>query len=97
MDIRTALAARNYANAREAALPEPNPRRSATDLAGDIAQDFAATMQAADTTAQQTMMGEADPHALVEALAQSQLAVETVVTVRDKVVEAYQEILRMPV
>ena len=37
------------------------------------------------------------PHALVQALASSQLAVETVATVRDKVVEAYQEILRMPV
>jgi flagellar hook-basal body complex protein FliE len=35
--------------------------------------------------------------ALVEALAASSLAVETAVTVRDKVVEAYQEILRMPV
>jgi flagellar hook-basal body complex protein FliE len=33
----------------------------------------------------------------VQALAQSQLAVETVTAVRDKVVEAYQEILRMPV
>jgi flagellar hook-basal body complex protein FliE len=43
------------------------------------------------------MVGGADPHALVEALAQSELAVETVVAVRDKVVEAYQEILRMPV
>jgi flagellar hook-basal body complex protein FliE len=30
-------------------------------------------------------------------LASTQLAVETVTTVRDKVVEAYQEILRMPV
>ena len=36
-------------------------------------------------------------HALVQALAQTELAVETAVTVRDKVVEAYQEILRMPV
>jgi flagellar hook-basal body complex protein FliE len=43
------------------------------------------------------MTGRADPHALVEALAQTELAVETVVSVRDKVVEAYQEILRMPV
>jgi flagellar hook-basal body complex protein FliE len=43
------------------------------------------------------MMGGADPHALVEALAASEMAVDTVVTVRDKVVEAYQEILRMPV
>ena len=43
------------------------------------------------------MTGGADPHALVQALANSQLAVETVSTVRDRVVEAYQEILRMPV
>ena len=43
------------------------------------------------------MTGSADPHALVEALANTQLAVETAVTVRDRVVEAYQEILRMPV
>jgi flagellar hook-basal body complex protein FliE len=41
--------------------------------------------------------GKADPHALVQALAQTELAVETAVTVRDRVVEAYQEILRMPV
>ena len=41
--------------------------------------------------------GGADPHALVQALAETQLAVETAVTVRDRVVEAYQEILRMPV
>jgi flagellar hook-basal body complex protein FliE len=31
------------------------------------------------------------------AIAESKLAVDTVVTVRDRVVEAYQEILRMPV
>ena len=43
------------------------------------------------------MIGQADPHALVTALAQSELAIETAATLRDKVVEAYQEILRMPV
>eukprot|EP00581_Thalassiosira_minuscula_P022352 CAMPEP_0184414698 /NCGR_PEP_ID=MMETSP0738-20130409/8212_1 /TAXON_ID=385413 /ORGANISM="Thalassiosira miniscula, Strain CCMP1093" /LENGTH=43 /DNA_ID= /DNA_START= /DNA_END= /DNA_ORIENTATION= len=43
------------------------------------------------------MTAKADPHTLVQALAQSELAVETAVTVRNKVVEAYQEILRMPV
>ena len=45
----------------------------------------------------QSMTEGADPHALVQALSQTELAVETVVTVRDRVVEAYQEILRMPV
>ena len=43
------------------------------------------------------MTGRADPHSLVQALAATELAIETAVTVRDKVVEAYQEILRMPV
>ena len=45
----------------------------------------------------QSMTGDADPHALVQALAQTELAVETAVTIRNRVVEAYQEILRMPV
>ena len=44
-----------------------------------------------------TMTGRADPHSLVEALSATELAVETAVVLRDKVVEAYQEILRMPV
>jgi len=34
---------------------------------------------------------------VVQALAQTELAVETAISIRDKVVEAYQEILRMPV
>ena len=43
------------------------------------------------------MTGQADAQALVQAVAQTELAVETAVTIRNKVVEAYQEILRMPV
>ncbi|MCL4165422.1 UNVERIFIED_CONTAM: hypothetical protein GTU68_015016 [Idotea baltica] len=62
-----------------------------------LARDFAATLQDGEATAKAAMTGGADPHALVHALAQTELAVETAVTVRDKVVEAYQEILRMPV
>jgi len=62
-----------------------------------VARDFAATLQEGEATAKAAMAGEADPHALVQALAQTELAVEAAVTVRDKVVEAYQEILRMPV
>ena len=59
--------------------------------------DFAKTMAEGENTAKAAMTGGADPHALVQALAASELAVETAVTVRNKVVEAYQEILRMPV
>jgi len=59
--------------------------------------DFAQTLAHAETTSKAAMTGDADPHALVQALAQTELAVETAVTIRNKVVEAYQEILRMPV
>ena len=63
-----------------------------------MAGSFADTLAQGEQTARAAMTGGADPHALVEALGLiSQLAVETVATVRDKVVEAYQEILRMPI
>ncbi|MFE3836773.1 flagellar hook-basal body complex protein FliE [Pseudogemmobacter sonorensis] len=95
MDPITSIAARNYAQARTAAAPGPSDG-GGFSLAG-AAENFAETLLRHETTARAAMTGGADPHALVEALASSQLAVETVVTVRDRVVEAYQEILRMPV
>ena len=95
MDVRTALAAQTYAQSRPATTPSPESGAEA-GFARAIG-DFAQTLAKGDQTAQAAMTGQADPHALVEALAASQLAVETAVTVRDKVVEAYQEILRMPV
>jgi len=94
MDVRS-IAAQNYAAARPATEPKQN--QSATDTLRRATSDFAQTLQHAEDTAKAAMVGDADPHALVQALAQSELAVETIVTVRDRVVEAYQEILRMPV
>ncbi len=96
MDINTLGAAQKYAAARPATEPKADAA-GAGDVLKDIARDFASTLQEGEATARAAMTGEADPHALVQALAQTELAVEAAVTVRDKVVEAYQEILRMPV
>ncbi len=96
MDIRKNLAAQLYANTRIAA-PPAQAQPSAEDAGARFLESFAQTLDRGEATARAAMSGQADPHALVEALASSQTAVETVVTVRDKVVEAYQEILRMPV
>jgi flagellar hook-basal body complex protein FliE len=95
MDIRSTLAAQTYAGARPAT--QPNAEAGGTGGFAAAFADFASTLRAGEDQALSTMQGDADPHALVMALAQSQLAVETVVAVRDRVVEAYQEILRMPV
>ena len=96
MDIRAITAAGKYAAAKPATEAQPGAG-PALNSVRDAAADFAATLRDAETTATAAMTGDADPHALVQALAQAELAVETVVTVRNKVVEAYQEILRMPV
>lgn len=96
MDVRTSLAAQSYAQARSVAAPSPQPGGAEAGFARALGS-FAETLAQGEQTARAAMTGGADPHALVQALASSQLAVETVATVRDKVVEAYQEILRMPV
>ena len=93
MDIK-ALVAQNYAASKAATAPEPSAGGGA--LFG-AASDFMSTLKASESAAMGAMTGDADPHALVQALAQTELAVQTAVSVRDKVVEAYQEILRMPV
>lgn len=96
MDIRTSIAADTYAKARVATAPEPQPGGAGAALSR-AAESFVETLAQGEQTAHAAMTGKADPHALVEALAASQMAVDTAVTLRDKVVEAYQEILRMPV
>ncbi|MGR3514779.1 MAG: flagellar hook-basal body complex protein FliE [Paracoccaceae bacterium] len=94
MDIRVTQALKSYGATQDAIKPETSSKPS---LLGEAAKDFAATLAHSENVAQKAMVGTADPHALVEALANTQIAVETAVTVRDRVVEAYQEILRMPV
>jgi flagellar hook-basal body complex protein FliE len=96
MDIKTSLASQTYSQARIAVAPEPAAENMENTI-GRLVGSFADTLAQGEQTARAAMTGNADPHALVQALASSQLAVETVATVRDKVVEAYQEILRMPV
>ena len=90
----SSIAARAYGSAR--AATGPAPERAAT-TARQMAGDFAEALSRTEDTAKAALTGNADPHALVTALAETELAVETAVTVRDRVVEAYQQILRMPV
>jgi flagellar hook-basal body complex protein FliE len=96
MSILSALAPDLYARDRMALRPEP----SGPDLAGtaaDFAAAFAATLNRNEDTARAALRGEGELHSLIEALTSTQTAVETVAAVRDRVVEAYQEILRMPI
>ncbi len=96
METRGLSALQNDAQARPATQPTPRSE-SLQDVLGGAVKNFADTLQQGEQTAMAAMSGDADPHALVQALVQTELAVEAAITVRNKVVEAYQEILRMPV
>lgn len=96
MEIPSVFAAQRY----EALKPATNPSLMGSDQSDafeQIAANFARTLETSEALARDAMLGKADPHALIEALAQTELAVETATVVRNKVVEAYQEIMRMPV
>lgn len=97
MAITSSIAIQSYDAARNAAAPAPPAERRAEAGFGAALGEFATGLHRAEAAAQKTMVSGADPHALVEALAATELAVETAVAVRDKVVDAYLEILRMPV
>ena len=71
--------------------------KSFSETLSQVGEATLNTLGKAESTAIAGMTGKADPHAIVEALAAAELALETAVSVRDKAVEAYQEILRMPV
>ncbi|MEM9306547.1 MAG: flagellar hook-basal body complex protein FliE [Pseudomonadota bacterium] len=108
MDMKAVSAIQNFTNAQaKSAIQSYTQARPATEptdyppapgeAIGAAFKDFATTLAETEQIAKQSIVGDADPHALVQALAQTELAVEAAVTVRNKVVEAYQEILRMPV
>lgn len=96
MDKTAHIASQLYTNAQNVARPTKS-EGGTSDLFAQVATDFMETMRAGEEAAKAGMFGKADAHSVVQALAASELAIETAVTVRDKVVEAYQEILRMPV
>jgi len=74
---------------------------SATGGFGDILQDiagkFAEGMHAADRQTTQAVQGNGSLVDVVTAVAESEVALETVVGVRDRVIAAYEEIMRMPI
>lgn len=97
MELTTSIIARQYAASRQATAPEPGAEGGPGQAFLNAGRQFAQTLQTSENIAMQSMTSGADPHAMVQALAQTELAVEAAVTIRNKVVEAYQEILRMPV
>ncbi|QDL94779.1 flagellar hook-basal body protein FliE (plasmid) [Paroceanicella profunda] len=88
-----------YSRAQTTMPPAPVAPKEAVagpDFA-EIARGIVDDLRRNEAVAQAGLAGRAEPQSVVMALASTELAIETAVTLRDRVVEAYQEILRMPV
>jgi len=94
-----------YNNAARSFATGEGPKTEQVSGAGS---DFAAMLKEGAETAiaaskkseflsKQAIAGKADVHDVVAAVNNAELTLQTVVAVRDKVISAYSEILKMPI
>src|SRR5436189_116470 len=67
------------------------------DMVGGALQSAAASGYKSENVAMQAMKGKADINDVVLAVNNAETALNMVVTVRDRVINAYQDIIKMPI
>lgn len=70
---------------------------SFADALKDSVQTVTQASRAAEVETVKAVAGQADPIDVVTAVNNAEIALETMVSVRDRVISAYQEIMRMPI
>jgi flagellar hook-basal body complex protein FliE len=73
------------------------PGASFSETLGEVLKSVGEAGQRADQQSTAAVQGKADMVDVVTAVAESQTAIETLVAVRDRVVAAYEEIMRMSI
>jgi flagellar hook-basal body complex protein FliE len=63
----------------------------------DAGNDAVATMYQGETMSKAGIEGTADLNDVVAAVNDAELTLQTITTLRDRLVQAYQEIIRMPI
>ena len=93
-----------YRNSGEMKATAPAPAEesgegaaSFADMVRNAASDAVQTMREADTVAQAGIRGDVGTQQVVEATIAMESTVKIAVSMRDKLVSAYQEVLRMPI
>ena len=67
------------------------------DVLRQTAVDSIQTLRAGESASARAVSGEATLPEVVQAITASEITLQTVVAVRDRVITAYQEMMRMPV
>lgn len=98
MAIDPVSAARAYQAAAQAAKPaEGGEAMDFGALVQEAVRSAGANVGAAESQALSVAAGQGDIVDVVTAIAAAETQLQTVIAVRDQVISAYQEILRMPI
>lgn len=98
--INSAAAAGAYANiqkAGSAAGMDGQDKVSFGDLIKQSAQNALTAIRGGEKASAQAVIGKADLTDVVQAVTAAELTLQTVVAVRDRMLQAYQDIMRMPI
>lgn len=95
-------AAKSVAQAAETEMMGPAATQSSGDLGFDavfkqVTTDAIGSLKAGEAASISAIQGKESTRRVVEALMSAQQALQTAVAVRDKVVQAYQEVVRMSI
>ncbi len=99
MSIDAIRASQAYAEAARAApaRTSQDPAASFGALLNNAIAETASSLQAGESAAAQVAAGDASLVDVVTAVSAAEVSLETALAVRNRVIEAYQEIMRMPI
>lgn len=86
-----------YRTSRDMTATSAPETDSFAEVLARSGQDAMTSIRQSEATAMSGLQGNADTQAVVEATLELESTVQVAVSVRDKLVEAYKEILNMPV
>lgn len=98
--IATAAAANAYSTTNKSIeMPgmDSGKKESFGDVLKNTALETIGTMRAGEAASAKAVSGDASLPEVVQAVTASEITLQTVVAIRDKMIGAYQEIMRMPV
>lgn len=102
--ITAFAAAKAYATAQQSAAAAPSAAGAASpgapgfgELLKSVMSDAVKTSRHAESEMTAQMQGKANLVDVVTAVSSAETSLETVMAIRDQVINAYQEIMRMPI
>jgi flagellar hook-basal body complex protein FliE len=102
MNAAALLAAKAYGATGATGIPSSGPAvaESGFNFANMLAQQVSSTVEAtkgAEAQAAMAVTGKAEMVNVVTAVAAAEVQMETMIAFRDQAIQAYQEIMRMPI